>query len=148
MDPALVIQAQAGDEAAFAQLTQLVSGRLNRVAFSIPASWASVSAARGASGRTEARNESDMRRARRSDRSQWLYARNDPWQGPKLGDMDADGDIDIADLDVISVVLVAAASVEPGDPTRDKALDLNADRVIDTVDLWILDALIEARGAG
>jgi RNA polymerase sigma-70 factor (ECF subfamily) len=35
MDPALVIQAQAGDEAAFAQLTQLVSGRLNRVAFSI-----------------------------------------------------------------------------------------------------------------
>jgi hypothetical protein len=77
----------------------------------------------------------------------WLYARNDPWQGPKLGDIDADGDIDIADLDVISAVLVAAESVEPGDPTWDKALDVNADRVIDSVDLEILYALIEARAA-
>lgn len=70
----------------------------------------------------------------------YLYVRNEPWRGPRLGDVDRDGDVDVDDHTALAD-LVSLGSVPPTAPGWQAAMDVNADRIIDETDLQLVDAL-------
>ncbi len=74
-----------------------------------------------------------------------LYIRDRRYSGPLLGDLDADDDVDPADLALLETTIDGSDSViGPGDGGWDAALDLDRDYRLDRVDIEILDALVRA----
>ncbi|MEA2025936.1 MAG: hypothetical protein U9O18_04530 [Chloroflexota bacterium] len=72
-----------------------------------------------------------------------LYIRDAEWDGPFLGDLDADGDVDDADRALLASALDEhGPEVVLGEVGWGPTLDLNGDHRIDSIDLDILDALV------
>jgi hypothetical protein len=71
-----------------------------------------------------------------------LYIRDRGYEGPALGDLDADGDVDDADREVLATALDEhGTEIGEGADGWGAELDMNGDHVIDRVDLDIVDAL-------
>jgi hypothetical protein len=76
-----------------------------------------------------------------------LYIRDGPPEGPLLGDVDLDGDVDGTDRSALAEMVAS----QPDGIADDEELtryDVTADRRLDASDLGLMDALIRSRAAG
>ena len=72
-----------------------------------------------------------------------LYIEDAEWDGSPLGDLDADGDVDDADREMVASVLDAHGGAIGQDAAGwDPGLDINGDHRIDRVDLDLVDAMV------